>query len=286
MTIATHHHAIHHGGCLPPPCKDPANPTNASTRMEGGQAVFENDNYRITAGDNNTVTICNKHTGETYQAWGDPHMKIDGQQAFDFWGTTTLKLEDGTKVTIETTPWDNNPNMTLSSKITITNGDYGAQISGIDTNKTGDLHIDETTGWGSVLDAVVKDGNTIHENPAGQGFLGIDGDGNIKKVDQNYINDTDLLKGGGQVNQGATQAPGADRLADFAQAAFQAFSGLMSMSFLGGFLSGFAAGAASQGGEGPGRGHHHDNDHGHRGHHGHRDHCHPSPLALTLLRLF
>ena len=41
-----------------------SNPTNASTHMSGGQAVFENDNYRITAGDNNTVNIYNKNTGE------------------------------------------------------------------------------------------------------------------------------------------------------------------------------------------------------------------------------
>ena len=52
--------------------------------MQGGKAVFKNDNYRITADDDNTVTINNKHTGETYQAWGAPHMKIDGKDTFDF----------------------------------------------------------------------------------------------------------------------------------------------------------------------------------------------------------
>ena len=52
--------------CRPP--VDCGNPTNASTRMSGGQAVFENDNYRITAGDDNTVTINNKNTGETRNA--------------------------------------------------------------------------------------------------------------------------------------------------------------------------------------------------------------------------
>src|SRR5262245_24761912 len=157
------------GSCATRP--DASNPTNASTRMEGGQAVFENDNYRITMGDNNTVTIFNKNTGETYQAWGDPHMNVDGQHAFDFWGTTTLKLDDGTKVTIETTPWANNPSMTLSSRVTITNGDYGVQVSGIDTNKTGDLRIDEAAGWGKTLDWAVADGNKIRENPNGSGFI-------------------------------------------------------------------------------------------------------------------
>ncbi len=206
------------------PNVDPCNPTAASTSMQGGKAVFENDNYRITAGDDNTVTINNKHTGETYEAWGDPHMKIDGKDSFDFWGTTTLRLEDGTKVTIQTTPWANDPSMTLSSKVTITNGDYGVQIGGIDTNCTGDLRIDEGKGWGQVLDAVVSDGNVLQENPTGKGFLAIDDSGQIRTVDQTYINQTDLQKSG------------ANKQPDAMQELFRLFSSLLSVSYQGRFI--------------------------------------------------
>ncbi|CAG0930060.1 hypothetical protein RHDC3_01376 [Rhodocyclaceae bacterium] len=228
MSIQAPNSTIAAGGCYCPPTTDPSNPTNASTTMVGGKAVFENDNYRITMGDDNTVTIRNKHTGETYQAWGDPHMKIDGKQAFDFWGTTSFKLEDGTNVTIETTPWGNNPNATLSSKVTITNGDYGVQVSGVDTNRIGDLKIDEAKGWGKLLDAVVDDGNVLHENPAGQGFVAIDANGVVRKVDQNYINETDLLKGG------------AAQLQDQFKDAFRVLGGLVSIVFVGVFLSALA----------------------------------------------
>ena len=206
------------GGCWRPHV-DPCNPTNAGTRMEGGKAVFENDNYRITCGDDNEVMVCNKNTGETYRAWGDPHMDVDGQHAFDFWGTTTLALDDGTKVTIETTPWDSNKNMTLASKVTITNGDYGVLVSGIDTNKTGDLRIDEAKGWGSVLDAVVDDGNVLQENRCGSGFVAVDACGRVHKVDQGYIDATDLQKGGALT----------ERFKD----AFRLFSGLLAIRFLG-----------------------------------------------------
>jgi Domain of Unknown Function (DUF1521) len=201
---------------------DPANPTNASTSMQGGKVCFENDNYRITMGDDNTVNIHNKNTGETYQAWGDPHMNVDGEHAFDFWGTTTLSLDDGTKVTIETTPWANNPEMTLSSKVTITNGDYAVQVSGIDTNKVGDLTFEEGKGWGGLTDLMVADGNVLYENPFGKGFLGLAG-GQIQKVDQNYINKTDLSKSAN------LQALAAD--------AFAQMLGLMSVGFAGSFLS-------------------------------------------------
>lgn len=225
-------------GCLPPTEPRSSNPTNADTTMQGGQAVFENDNYRITMGDNNTVTINNKHTGESYQAWGDPHMNVDGQHAFDFWGTTTLKLEDGTKVTIETTPAKDHPGQTLSSKVTITNGDYGVQVTGIDTNKTGDLKVKETEDWGRTLDWAVDDGNKIQENPAGQGFLAVDRGGNIRKVDQQYINATDEMKGGAQGKGGAEGNGGIERLADLFKDAFRQLSTLQSIHCLGRFLNG------------------------------------------------
>lgn len=211
-----------------------SNPTHASTSMQGGQAVFENDNYRITAGDNNTVNITNKKTGENYNIWGDPHVNIDGQHAFDFWGTTTFKLEDGTKVTIETTPWNANNGATLASKVAITNGDYGVEISGVDTNKVGDLKIDEAAGWGSTLDWTHDDGNVLQENPAGKGFLAVDADGKIQKVDQSYINKTDLQKNPGLAEDTQKKA------ADFARNLFSMFSGLLSASFSGAFFGDLA----------------------------------------------
>ena len=210
-----------------------SNPTNASTSMVGGKVCFENDNYRITMGDDNSVNIFNKNTGENYLAWGDPHMQVDGQQAFDFWGTTTLALEDGTKVTIETTPWANNPEMTLASKVTITNGDYGVQVTGVDSNQVGDLTFEEARGFGELADAVVDDGNVLHENPFGKGFLGVDDTGTLRPVDQQYINQTDLKKGGALEQR-------------FAQA-FQAMIGLMAVAFVGRFLDGLSGNAAGSG---------------------------------------
>lgn len=213
----------------------PSNPTNASTKMEGGKVCFENDNYRITAGDNNEVTIHNKHTGETYQVWGDPHVNVDGQHAFDFKGTTTFQLDDGTKVTIQTAPYAPNPGTTLASKVTITNGDYGVQISGVDTNKVGDLKFEETQHFGSALDRMVADGTRLHENPAGKGFLGIDGEGRIRPVDQKFIDQAERQRG--------------SDLQERFQDMLKTMAGLMAITFVGGFLAGLAAAAQSSGPE-------------------------------------
>lgn len=206
------------------------NPTNARTTMVGGKAQFENDNYLVTMGDDNNIVVHNKHTGETYEVWGDPHVKVDGKSAFDFWGTTTLQLDDGTKLTMETTPWVNDPNMTLASKVTITNGDYGVQVKGIDTNQLGDLTIEETQTGGVWLDRLVDDGNLIHENPNGSGFLGEKADGSLAIVDQTYINSTDLKKAGA--------------LKDQAQQGLETQSGILAFLFVGIFLSALTGGSS------------------------------------------
>ena len=45
-----------------------------------------------------------------------------------------------------------------------------------------------------MLAAVVRDGNTLYENPVGSGFIVVDGWGNLRQVDQNWINQTDEQK--------------------------------------------------------------------------------------------
>jgi hypothetical protein len=167
-----------------------------STRMIDGHAVFDNSRYRISCGDDSSVTIGNLSTGECYRAWGDPHMSVDGQHVFDFWGTTTIHLDDGTGVTIQTTPSNGGGGQTLCSIVTIVSGDYGVRIRGVDGNILGDLRIEESRGGGRVLDAIVADGNSIDENELGSGFIVVDREGNVREVNQAYIDQTDLLRGG------------------------------------------------------------------------------------------
>jgi uncharacterized Zn-binding protein involved in type VI secretion len=223
-----------------------SNPTHASTVMEAGKVKFENDNYRITAGDNDDVTIFDKHTGETTNVAGDPHVAINGKHAFDFWGTTTFALKDGTKVTIETTPYAKNPAATLSSKVTITNGEYGVQITGVDSNKHGDLKFEEGKGWGKAIDAVVDDGNIIYAKQGG-GYEGVDNAGHVRNVDQNFINETDLTKGG------AFKA----HMGGF----FDKLSSLLSIALSGLYRSNQGSNDA---GEGASHAHHHHHHHNHQ----------------------
>ncbi|MDX1453062.1 MAG: DUF1521 domain-containing protein [Oleiphilaceae bacterium] len=165
------------------------NPTAASTRMEGGKVHFANDHYDINVSDHGEINVHNKHTGEHYRIWGDPHVDVDGQRAFDFKGDTSFILDDGTKITIQTTPWRGNNGQTISSEVSIIDGqsNYGVHIKGVDDYHSGDLTFEETRNLGQFLDSMIDDGNYVHENPEGSGFIAVGQDG-WAEVDQSVMN--------------------------------------------------------------------------------------------------
>ena len=208
-----------------------------TTRGADGTVDFENANYSVKVGDTGEINVTNKQTGEAYKIWGDPHVDVDGKHAFDFKGTTTFDLDDGTKITVDTTPWKGQNGATIASKVTIVDGqsDYAVQIKGVDDNKTGDLTFNETSkGW--LMDAMVDDGNVLHENPAGTGFVAIDDRGNVQKVDQKWIDKTEAgLKKGG--NDDANSNQELNKLIDQFAKMINIFSGIMAIRFLGQMLS-------------------------------------------------
>jgi Domain of Unknown Function (DUF1521) len=165
-----------------------------TTRIEGGVCIFQNENYSIRCNDNNEITIENRHDGKSIHVWGDPHVDVNDKHAFDFWGTTTFKLLDGTKVTINTTPWVVDPKQRLATSITITDGMYGVEITGIDTNTLHDLKFREYRDEGALLDELVDDGNVLFEDDEPTAFFAIDAEGTVLVVDQAYIDETDLAR--------------------------------------------------------------------------------------------
>jgi hypothetical protein len=152
-------------GCVGQP------PAWSATVGTGGRGSVDlGDGYRLELNENNSeITIFNDNTGERTRIWGDPHVEIDGQHAYDFWGTTTFTLENGTKLTINTEQWGGNPNAYVASQVVITRGNQAMTIDGISQNQLGDLSI--TLGQnGRALDAAHRDGYTLHENACGAGW--------------------------------------------------------------------------------------------------------------------
>lgn len=151
---------------------------------DNGAASVDTGQYIITCSDNGVVTVTNKATGETYTVSGDPHVDMngDGVTDFDFKGTMTIELDDGTKITMTTVPWGDS-GQTVVSTVTVTQGNQGVTFTGVDPNTTGDLAVEYSSTDGAEMDAEVDDGMTVEENEDGSGFLTADGE----LVTQDYV---------------------------------------------------------------------------------------------------
>lgn len=192
----------------------------AQTTGQHTAKVDLGDGYRLQIDERNSeLTIFNEKTGQSTRIWGDPHVDVDGKRQFDFYGTTTFELENGTKITINTEQWGGNPNAYVASQVVVTKGDNAVVIDGISQNQLGDLSIGVSTN-GYALDAQHRDGFTVHENAGGwQTEMG-------QKVTQDHA---DITKPG-QLYGPGSEAPS---LAEFGTAigSFLAFGSLLGLSF-------------------------------------------------------
>lgn len=157
------------GGCFTPSTET----WTASMSGEGRADIQLGDGYSLEINEaSSQILIHNEATGETTNIWGDPHVDWngDGRTDADFWGTTTFTLENGTKITINTEPWGKNPNAFVASQVVITKGSNAIIVDGVSQNQLGDLSITQHND-GLSADLQHRDGFTVHENPAGHGWI-------------------------------------------------------------------------------------------------------------------
>ncbi|QTD46143.1 DUF1521 domain-containing protein [Ottowia testudinis] len=172
-----------------------SNPGNGTAKVDLGKYELQMDEK------NSQIKIINKQNGEVTNIWGDPHIdwNKDGKTDANFWGTTTFQLEDGTKITIGTEPFKNNPNEYLSSEVTVTRGDHAMKITGLSQNELGDLKVEYADRGGQALDWATPDGFVVRENPNGEGWINA---ATGKLADQK---DFDITKPGAQKSYEFTQ---------------------------------------------------------------------------------
>lgn len=166
----------------------PTQSGNWEVKQDGGKAHIDLGKYTLDLNEGNSEFILtNKETGEKTRIWGDPHMEVDGKAVGDFYGTMTLNLEDGTKITIHTTPYNQNNGMTLSTELVITKGDQAMVVQGLDQNTLGDLKIGQVQHGGNAVDYVNDDGVSIYENADGAGWLRMNEGGYMSQIDGNFL---------------------------------------------------------------------------------------------------
>jgi hypothetical protein len=142
----------------------------ASTGANGQASIDLGDGYTLQLNENaSEISIANANSGETTRIWGDPHVEVNGHHVFDFAGTTTFTLDNGTKITINTEQYAANPDAYVASKVTITKGDQAIVVDGISQNQRGDLAISMSRN-GRLIDAMTRDGFVLEENASGTGW--------------------------------------------------------------------------------------------------------------------
>ncbi len=153
---------VHTGGCFPQIPEPKANWTVQTTGQSTAKIDLGDGNHLEIDERSSQMTIVNDKTGQSTRIWGDPHVDVNGQHKFDFYGTTTFTLANGTKITINTEQWAGNPNAYVASQVVITKGSNAIIVDGISQNKIGDLSISMSND-GYAIDAAHRDGFTIHE---------------------------------------------------------------------------------------------------------------------------
>ena len=142
----------------------------ASTGADGQASIDLGDGYSLQLDENSSsATIIDSNTGQTTQIWGDPHVNVNGQHQFDFYGTTSFTLPNGTKITVNTQQSQSNPDVYYADTLTITKGSQGLTVTGLSEQTKGDLAV--TLGQnGYTLDNETADGYVLNEKTDGSGW--------------------------------------------------------------------------------------------------------------------
>lgn len=139
----------------------------AQTTGQSTARIDLGDGYHLAIDERNSeMTIVNEATGQSTRVWGDPHVDVNGKHQFDFYGTTTFELANGTKITVNTEQAKDNPNVYFASQVVVTRGANAVVIDGISQQQLGDLSVSVSTN-GYALDSANRDGFTVHEAAGG-----------------------------------------------------------------------------------------------------------------------
>jgi hypothetical protein len=143
-------------------------PSFSVTAISAGGVVFDlSDGYTLSVDElNAVVTVANSLTNESVKVWGAGQLGLDGADTARFWGTTSLTLSNGTKITLQTVPDLTAADLYWLDKLTVTRDEYAMVISGVSDQVLGDVAVDQSLD-GYDVDDQTRDGLTLVTDGSG-----------------------------------------------------------------------------------------------------------------------
>lgn len=110
-----------------------------------------------------SIFVANAATKESVRIWGQAEIQLDGADAARFWGTTSVVLGNGAKITLETLPDATAADVFRLDKLTVTKDERAVVITGVSQDVGGDLLVTQSL-HGHTIDEDTRDGLVLERD--------------------------------------------------------------------------------------------------------------------------
>lgn len=132
-----------------------------------GVTIDLSDGYALSVDTRDAaVFVTNAVTSERLRIWGTAEIQLAGADTARFWGTTSVILGNGAKITLETAADAVLDDVFRLDRLTVTQDDRALVITGVSSDQPGDLVLNESRD-GYAIDDATRDGLTLIENTNG-----------------------------------------------------------------------------------------------------------------------
>jgi Domain of Unknown Function (DUF1521) len=130
----------------------------------GGLSFDLTDGYSMSVNERNSeVFVAHTGTKESVRIWGAAAIQLDGAEEARFWGTTSVVLGNGAKITLETAQDAKAADIFRLDKMTVTKDERAMVITGVSSEIAGDLAVVQSND-GHAIDEDTRDGLVIERN--------------------------------------------------------------------------------------------------------------------------
>lgn len=130
----------------------------------GGISFDLTDGYSLSINElESAVFVANAGTKESVRIWGAAQVELDGAQTARFWGTISVILRNGAKITLETSQDAKIAEVFRLDKLTVTKDECAVVITGVSQEVGCDLKVAQSND-GRKIDEDTRDGLVIERD--------------------------------------------------------------------------------------------------------------------------